>query len=160
MSFSAKKWRFTRKNPWKTSGALFGIFYRDCVSDFHIASEFSKQSNFWFVWRNRCCLWKGTIFSPKSVNVAFFSQLAFQKNINAQENWKRSTAWDFQESRLVIWKNCLYFSKIADIGNISIDCVSNCFFAWNFSKNSNFGFFWKNRLGCSENEAWTFLKTN
>ena len=70
--FFRKKIRLLRKNPWKISWALFGIFFRDCVSDIHIASEFSKQSNFWFVWRNRCRLWKDTVFSPKSENVAFF----------------------------------------------------------------------------------------
>ena len=79
LSFFEKKWRLLRKYPWKTSGALFGIFYRDVVSDFHIASEFSKQSKFWFVWRNRCCLWKDPNFSLESINVAFLSQLAFQK---------------------------------------------------------------------------------
>ena len=55
-------------------------FYRDCVSDFHDASEFSKQSKFWFVWRNRCCLWKDPYFSLESINVAFLSQLAFKKH--------------------------------------------------------------------------------
>ena len=43
----SKKWRFFRKNPWKTSEALFGMLYRECVWHFHIASEFSKQLNFW-----------------------------------------------------------------------------------------------------------------
>ena len=79
LSFFEKQWRFLRKNPWKTSGALFGVFHRDCVSDFHIASEFSKQSNIWFVWRNRYFLLKDPFFSLESVNVAFLSQLAFQK---------------------------------------------------------------------------------
>ena len=78
--FFQKKDVFLRKRLRKTSGALFGVFHRDCVSDFHIASEFSKQSNIWFVWRNRCCLWKDPCFPLESVNVAFFSKLAFQKN--------------------------------------------------------------------------------
>ena len=81
LSFFERKWRFMRKNPWKTSGVLFGISYRDCVSDFHSASEFSNQSKFWFAWRNRCCLWKDPCFPLESVNVAFFSKLAFQKKI-------------------------------------------------------------------------------
>ena len=38
---------FSRKTSSKISGALFGIFYRKCVSQFYIASEFSKQSIFW-----------------------------------------------------------------------------------------------------------------
>ena len=79
LSFFEKQWRFLRIKPWKISGALFGVFHRDCVSDFHIASKFSKQSNIWFVWRNRCFLWKDPFFSLESVNVAFLSQLAFQK---------------------------------------------------------------------------------
>ena len=116
-----------QQNPSKTSGASFSLFYGDCVSDFHNASEFSKQSKFWFVWGKRCCPRKDPCFSLESVNVAFLSRLAFQKDIISQENWKRSSAWDFRESRLVIWKNCLNFLKIADIGNIYIECVSNGF---------------------------------
>ena len=75
----SKKWRFLRKNLWKISEALFGIFYQECVSDFHIASEFSKQSNFWVFWRNRCCFWEDPFFFPKAVNVAFSSRLRFKK---------------------------------------------------------------------------------
>ena len=59
----------------------------------------------------------------------FIPACVSKKNKKAQANWKRSTAWDFRESRLVIWKNCLNFLKIADIGKISIKCVSNGFFA-------------------------------
>ena len=77
--FCKKKWSFLQQNPSKTSGASFSLFYGDCVSDFHNASEFSKQSKFWFVWGKRCCPRKDPCFSLESVNVAFLSQLAFQK---------------------------------------------------------------------------------
>ena len=58
-----------------------------------------------------------------------FIPACVSKSIIAQVNWKRSAAWDFRESRLVFWKNCLNFLKIADIGKISIECVSIGFFA-------------------------------
>ena len=72
-----KKNVFLRKNLWKTSGALVVIFNREWLSDIHIASEGSKQSNLWVFRRNKCCFWKDPFF-PKSVNVAFFFYFAFQ----------------------------------------------------------------------------------
>ena len=85
--------------------------------------------------------WKERCFSPgkhlkvfKKAKHGSFSLECLSKSIIAHENWKRSTAWDIRESRWVISKNCLIFLKMADISNVSIECVSNGIFA-QISKN-------------------------
>ena len=152
-----KKDVFLRKNLWKTSGALFVNFYRKCVLDFHIASEYSKQWKFWLFRRNRCCFWK----DPLSYKIGKSGNLLLacvSKSIIAQEIWKRSTDWDFWESRSVIRKNCLNFLKTADIANTSIKWVTNGIFAEEFSKVSNFDISWKNGWDFFGKKAWSFLK--
>ena len=56
---------------------MLGIFDLECVSEFQIAEEISKQSTFWVFRRNRC-LWKEPRFFPKPVNVASFFYLALE----------------------------------------------------------------------------------
>ena len=80
--------------------------------------------------------WKKRCFSPekhlkvfKNAKHGYFSLECLSKSIIAHENWKRSTAWDFRESRWVILKNCLKFLEMADISKIFIECVSNGIFA-------------------------------
>ena len=71
----------------------------------------------------------GKIFFSEIGKRGIFLLACVSNSINAQENWKRSTAGDFRESRWVIQKNWLIFLKRVDISNVSIECVSNGFFA-------------------------------
>ena len=48
-------------------------------------------------------------FFSKIGKRGIFLLACVSKSIIAQENWKRSTVWDFRESRWVIWKKCLKF---------------------------------------------------
>ena len=126
-----------------------GIHYCSCVLETFKTLGFLEKEMF---------------FSQKHLNLfknsehGYFSLECLSKSIIAHENWKRSTAWDFRESRWVISKNCLIFLKRADISNISIECVSNGIFAQNFSILSNFGFSWKKKWGFSDKKAWIFCQ--
>ena len=77
---------------------------------------------------------KGSLFFSRIDKRGIFIPACVSKDIISQENWKRSTAWHFRESRLVIWKNCLSFLKNADIGKIYIKCVSDGFLTKNSQK--------------------------
>ena len=52
------KWRFLRIKISKDFRSTLRVFYRECVSHFHTASEFSIQSNLWVFRRSICCFWK------------------------------------------------------------------------------------------------------
>ena len=77
---------------------------------------------------------KRSLFFSRIDKRGIFIPACVSKDIISQENWKRSTAWDFRESRLVIWKNCLNFLKNADICKIYIECVSDGFLTKNSQK--------------------------
>ena len=93
--FFFEKMTFFRNNPWKISEALFGIFYRECVWHFHIASEFSKQLNF-CVFGEIDIVFEKILFFSKIGKRGIFLLACVSKSIIAQEIWKSSTAWDFR----------------------------------------------------------------
>ena len=144
----SEKWCFFGKFLKVFRSTMLSIFDLECVSEFQIAEEISKQSNFWVFRRNRC-LWKEPrIFSEIGKRGIFL--LAYVSNrIIAQENSERSKIWKIPEKRRVNSKNRLNFFKIAIFGKIFIECVSKGNFALKLSKVSDLGFCWKNR--------WVFL---
>ena len=97
-----------------------GIHYCSCVLETFKTLGFLEKEMF---------------FSQKHLKLfkksehGYFSLECLSKSNIAHENWKRSTAWGFRESRGVNSKNCLIFLKMADISSISIECVSNGIFA-------------------------------
>ena len=90
---------------------------------------------------------KRSLFSSRFGKRGIFNPACVSKSIFAQENRKRSTAWDFRESRFVIWKNCLNFFKNADIGNISIECHLNVFFCLKILRSFKFWIFLEKKVG-------------
>ena len=53
-----KQMTFFTKKISKDFRSTLRIFYRECVSHFHTASEFSIQANLWVFRRSICCFWK------------------------------------------------------------------------------------------------------
>ena len=146
LSFFCKKMTFFgEKILERLQEHYLAFFIEIACQTFILLRNFRNNQIFGFFLEKQILLLKRSFFSKIGKSGIFLLACVSKSIIIAQESWKRSTAGDFRESRWLVWKNCLYVSEIADIGNISIDCVSNGFFAWNFSKISNFGFSWKNR---------------
>ena len=68
---------FSKKSLRNFSSTTFGVFHLECVPEFQIAEEFSKQSIFWVFRRNRCCFRKDPGFFKNRKTLHLSSSLRF-----------------------------------------------------------------------------------
>ena len=135
------------------------VFFRTRL-EVHYCSCVLKTFKTWvFLEKKKCFFFSKKHFKVfKKAKHGYFALECLSISIFAQENSKRSTAWDFPESRWVISKNCLIYLNMADNSNIFIECVSNGIFALKISDHSNIGFSWKNKGVFSEKKLEFFVK--
>ena len=127
--FVGKTDRSVKKTFWKCRKRLISQVFFQMLLASHLCSCVLKMFKTLGFWKNRCFSSEKHLKVFKNAKHGYFSLECLSKSIIAHENWKRSTAWDFRESRWVISKNCLIVLKMADISKIFIECVSNCIFA-------------------------------
>ena len=122
-----------KKTFWKLSKTLnFASFFWMRL-EIHYCICVLKTFKTWVFWKKRDVFFSKRHFKIlKNAKHGYFALECLSKSIIGRENSKRSTAWDFREKRWVISKNCLFFLKMADIGSITIECVSNGVFAQKF----------------------------
>ena len=132
--FLEKKWLFFAKISLKDFRSTIWHFSSKLRVRLSYCFGILKTIKFLVCLEKQMLSLKRSLFFSRIDKRGIFIPACVSKDIISQENWKRSTAWDFRESRLVIWKNCLNFLKNADIGKIYIECVSDGFLTKNSQK--------------------------